>query len=245
MRAGVSGPLLRRGHRWWCPPKTPTCSRPPSTSCGRWATSRTAATSWRSWAGRRSTPAEATQPRQGLGDRVLLHHLPAAARPRAGDGAHDPAPPRALGGARAGRARPGRHRADRRRLRAGRRPGQGNRSLRRHRAAAGPRSRAVRPAPSTDARRRARRDHGGARPPAGPGHVAPGRPAPSRGCPGRAAGLDQVRGRAGSRSALATLRGRRDTAGHLPDRFDRLGAHPADVRLRPRPVRRPAGSGSA
>ena len=59
------------------------------------------------------------------------------------------------------------------------------------------------------------------------------RAASSRGCPGRAARLDQVRGRAGSRSALAALRGRRDTAGHLPDRFDRLGAHAADVRLRP------------
>ena len=62
---------------------------------------------------------------------------------------------------------------------------------------------------------------------------------------GRTAGLDAVRRRSGARRPLAPLFRRRHSAGHPHDRLHGLGADPADVRLRPGPARRPAGSASA
>ena len=175
MHAGTRGPLLRRGHRGAADRRPRPSSRPTSTSCGPWATSRTAATCWRSWAGRpRRRPGRR---RHGLGGRLLRHHLPAAARPRAGHGAHDAAPPGTHGGARAGRPRPGRRRPGRRGVRAGRASRPADVRYDGHGAVARPGTRRLRPPPTADPARRPRRDHGGARPPARPGHAPLRRPA--------------------------------------------------------------------
>ena len=94
MHAGARRPLLRRGDRGAAHRLDPASSRPTSTRCGPWATSRTVATCWRSWAG----PRPHRRPRRRrarLGGRVLLHHLPAAARPRARHHPHDAAASRA------------------------------------------------------------------------------------------------------------------------------------------------------
>ena len=146
--------------------------------------------------------------RLGLGGRVLLHHLPAAARPRAGHGAHDAAPPRALGRARPRRPRPGRRRPGRRGVRAGRRPRHGHRPLRRHRAAAATRTRALRPPPTAPADRRPGRRHGSGRPPARSRPASPsrtllrprGRRPSSAAGPASPTGGNPIRSRSSSRS---------------------------------------------
>ena len=230
MRAGASGPLLRRGHLGGAHGRPPPLRdhRARAVDGGRQAERRLPPGA-PGPGGARHRPGRR---RLGLGGRVLLHHLPAAARPRAGHGAHDAAPPRALGRARARRPRPGRRRPGRRGVRAGRRPRHGRPSATpassrcgyRNPSAASASRRTCRPASTSASWRWS--TSASTRP------ASPSQTLPPPGDTGRAPRLVPLRRRAGTRSALAPLLGRRHTARHPDDRFDRVGAHLADVHLR-------------
>ena len=87
----------------------PGVSRPTCTRSGRWATSRTVATSWPSSAAPRRTTGREDGGRT-LGDRLVGHHLPAAARARPGDHRDHAAAAGPHGGPGPRRPAPERHR---------------------------------------------------------------------------------------------------------------------------------------
>ena len=214
------------------PTESPGSSRPTSTRCGPWVTSRTAAMCSPSWVGRPATSAQDRTPR----GRSCRRRSPTCDRlVRAGTDPDRGATHGTHGRPGSCRTGPGRARPGRRRDGAGR-PARRRGALRRRATPAGGQSRAVRPAE-----------------PSIPGgtHVGildilefrldpatvPFAQRTDRRLGGRTEGLGPLCRRSGARRPLAPVLTRRLPAGHLLDRLHGLGPDPPDVLLRPGPAR--------